>query len=167
MIVLTSSLKKILVCLDGTTNSEKCVKLAVKIAKKFNSEIFLINVIEPSFLLSALHPSLGFGTELPAYPSVHNAASSTVIKDMLDKKRKNSNKIFKKHSKNFENSDISYKTSILLGDVSKEILDFAKKRKIDCIIVGTHEKGKISRVFLGSVATTVSQKAECSVIIAK
>ena len=55
----------------------------------------------------------------------------------------------------------------LLGNPSEEILNFSKKKKVDFIVVGSLGKGMLSRVLLGSVSTSISQKAGCSVIIVR
>jgi len=56
---------------------------------------------------------------------------------------------------------------LLLGNPSEEILNFSKKKKTDCIVVGSLGKGMLSRVLLGSVSTSISQRADCTVIIVR
>ena len=56
---------------------------------------------------------------------------------------------------------------VLLGNPSEEILNVSKKKKADCIVVGSLGKGMLSRVLLGSVSTSISQRADCTVIIVR
>lgn len=47
---------------------------------------------------------------------------------------------------------------------AQEILSMAKMERIDLIVVGTHGKSVLSRVFLGSVAEEVLRAADCDVL---
>jgi len=153
-------MKKILVCLDGSKYSEKALKQAIKIAKKFNSKIFLIHVIESHFVVSSIQPSK-IGT------SKRDIKSNIVIKNSLTKAQKEGMKIFEKNSKILEKEGVSYDRILLLGKASDEILNYAKEKKIDHIMIGTYGKGKLTRILLGSTSTSVSQKANCSVTIVR
>ncbi|MDX1596263.1 MAG: universal stress protein [Nitrosopumilaceae archaeon] len=153
-------MKKILVCLDGSKYSEKALNQAIKIAKKFNSKVFLIHVIESHFVVSSIQPSqIGV--------SKRGIKSNTVIENSLTKAQKEGMKIFEKNSKILEKEGISYDRILLLGKPSEEILNYAKEKKIDHIMIGSNGKGKLARILLGSTSTSVSQQAKCSVTIVK
>ena len=156
---MLTNLKKIIVCLDASKNSEKCTRLAVKIAKKFAAKVFLLHVIEPKFAVSSIQPS--------QIEPFWGLKSNTIIEETLSKGQKQGIKILDKSTKILKKEKIPYEKILLLGNPSEEIVNFAKKKKVDSIVIGTNEKGKLSRAFLGSVSTSVSQKAECTVIIAK
>ena len=49
----------------------------------------------------------------------------------------------------------------------QEILDTAKKRQVDLIIMGTHGRTGLVHVLLGSVAEKVVRLAPCPVLIAR
>jgi len=70
-----------------------------------------------------------------------------------------------KNSHILENEGMLFDTVLLLGNPSEEILNFSKKKKADFIVVGSLGKGTLSRVLLGSVSTSISQRADCTVII--
>jgi len=70
-----------------------------------------------------------------------------------------------KNSHILENEGMLFDTVLLLGNPSEEILNFSKKKKVDFIVVGSLGKGTLSRVLLGSVSTSISQRADCTVII--
>lgn len=152
-------MKKILVCLDGSKYSEKALSQAIKIAKKFNSKIFLIHVIEPHFVVSSMQPS-----QIGVFRGVK---SDTVIENSLTKSQKEGMRIFEKNSKILEKEGISYDRILLLGKSSDEILNFAKEKKIDHIMIGSNGKGKLTRILLGSTSTSVSQQATCPVTIVR
>ena len=45
------------------------------------------------------------------------------------------------------------------------IIDHALEPDVDAIVIGTGEKGGLSRLFLGSVVMDVANRADCTVII--
>jgi nucleotide-binding universal stress UspA family protein len=50
---------------------------------------------------------------------------------------------------------VSTKSDIVQGNPAEEIVDYAKSRGIDLIVMGTHERKGISRVLKGSVTEKV------------
>ena len=56
-------------------------------------------------------------------------------------------------------------TGILRGEARFEILAEQKNHPADLILLGTHGRGGLDRLVLGSVAATVARKAPCSVLM--
>jgi nucleotide-binding universal stress UspA family protein len=54
---------------------------------------------------------------------------------------------------------------VLTGDPSREIIRMAEDVEADLIIVGTHGRRGIRRLFLGSVAEQVMRRASCPVLV--
>jgi nucleotide-binding universal stress UspA family protein len=50
------------------------------------------------------------------------------------------------------------------GDVAAEILRIAQDRNCDLIVMGTHGRGGVARIVLGSVAEAVVRAAPCPVV---
>jgi len=55
----------------------------------------------------------------------------------------------------------------ILGAAADEICALAKRKMIDLIVMSTHGRTGLSRVFLGSVAEAVMRKAICPVLVVK
>ena len=53
---------------------------------------------------------------------------------------------------------------LLAGDAFQAIVDAAKDRAVDLVVVGTHGRRGFSRLFLGSVASRVISTAPCPVL---
>ena len=150
--------KRIMVCLDGSKHSEKALSQAIQIAKKFDSKITLVHVVEPTAVFSAM--------QNPAVP-YWGSVSAPLLQSSLNKEQKEGGKILTKNSHILEKEGIPFDIVLLLGNPSEEILNFSKKKKADCIVVGSLGKGIMSRVLLGSVSTSISQRANCTVIIVR
>jgi len=55
------------------------------------------------------------------------------------------------HLEGFENAD----TSVVIGLPATKIIDLAMREDVDPIVVGTHGRGGLGRLMLGSVADKV------------
>ncbi len=58
-------------------------------------------------------------------------------------------------------------TEVLIGDVTKTILDRADQWCADLITVGSHRQGSVHDFLLGSVAESIARRARCSVVIVR
>jgi universal stress protein A len=58
-------------------------------------------------------------------------------------------------------------TEVLIGDVTKTILDRAAEWRADLIMVGSHGQRSIRDFLLGSVAESVARRAGCSVVVVR
>ena len=155
---MVNNFKKIMVCLDGSKHSEKALSQAIQIAKKFESKIILVHVIEPSVVFSTM--------QNPSEP-YWGSISAPLLQNSLIQEQEEGNKILTKNSHILKKEGISFDIVLLLGNPSEEILNFSKKKKVDFIVVGSLGKGMLSRVLLGSVSTSISQRANCTVIIVR
>ena len=64
-------------------------------------------------------------------------------------------------------SDLPFtvETTVLPGEPRFEILREVEEHPVDLLILGTHGRGGMDRLVLGSVASTVARKAPCSVLV--
>jgi nucleotide-binding universal stress UspA family protein len=53
------------------------------------------------------------------------------------------------------------------GDAGESIVDVAEAEAADLIVVGTHERGAVGRLFLGSVSDHVVRHARCPVMVVR
>ena len=51
------------------------------------------------------------------------------------------------------------------GDPATEIARYAKEHKTRYIVISTHGKGGVQRLFMGSVAAKVASKAKCPILL--
>jgi nucleotide-binding universal stress UspA family protein len=62
---------------------------------------------------------------------------------------------------------IPYKQHIIVGDPADVIVRFAREHGIGQIVIGTHGRGKVGKLLLGSVANKVVQLSEVPVLVIK
>jgi nucleotide-binding universal stress UspA family protein len=53
------------------------------------------------------------------------------------------------------------------GDAGEGIVEAAEAESADLIVVGTHERGAVGRLFLGSVSDHVVRHARCPVMVVR
>jgi len=129
-------LARMLVCVDGSQQSKRALDYALKLGEKMGSEITLINVQE-----HALHKTS---------PKVAEEHGARVVENALA---------------NVGKTGLKVERRLEIGVPWKTILETSKKGKYDIVVVGRRGMGTVGRFLLGSVSDSVSQKAECSVLI--
>lgn len=143
-------MKTILVPVDFSDVTLKVVKAAVHLAKPFQSKIILMHVSE-------LGPALlGLGAAPDAVP-VSQPQEPIAPPDYTDRFARLKEMI----------SSIGLVATIveLEGIPVDLILSQAEALRVDLIVLGSHSRGPISHLFLGSVADGVLQRARCPVLI--
>lgn len=141
-------MKKILVAVDGSTNSDKAVIEAKKIGRCMNSEISVIYVMEDIMVHPYIH--------MEEYRGVLDEAFKDQGTEVLDRARK-------------ELEDYNGKVEFLLknGNPGNRILKVAEEGEYDLIIMGSRGLNAVSRVMIGSVSNKVVNRANISVLIVK
>ncbi len=141
--------ENILVPYDLSNQSTRAFKTALSIAKKYNSKMTLLTCLEGD--------------------TWHHYYYDSRADDELIKKQ---NKVAKQHlqklEKIAEKNGISVKSYILTSkSVVNDIVTFAKSRKHDLIVIGSHGRTGFDKFLLGSVANGVAQKTKSPVLIVK
>jgi nucleotide-binding universal stress UspA family protein len=62
---------------------------------------------------------------------------------------------------------VQYRHHYLRGTPVAEIVDFARREKIDLIVMASHGRTGLLRLLMGSIAEGVMRKAACPVLIVK
>ncbi len=143
-IKMKNDYSKILVCCDGSKYSENAIRKACSLAKKYQSELTLIHVIDRT-----RKSDVFAGTEYTQI--LRRYAKSTL----------------EKAEKIAIGDDIEPKIIIREGNVANEIIKFSKEAKIDLLVVGSKGLGAVLQFFLGSISSKIANHALCSVLIVK
>lgn len=134
---------KILIAVQDKQLVEEMVSFLKAHTWPEQSEFKVIHVIE--------HPYGGYFTDLEAHERVHARAEEMVAS------------IVEKIEKAAPTSIVEGKTAE--GDAKEEIINLADSIEADLIVMGSHGRGVVGRLFLGSVSLAVVAAAPCSVVI--
>ena len=143
--MIQNRFKKILVPLDGSSNSIRGLNEAISLARLGSSQIVGVHV-------------------LPVYPKNLVGTFDTYIRY----RAKLARQFLEKAQISAGRHGIDFKQKILFGnDTVKLITDFAKSSKLNVVVIGSRGKGNPSAVFLGSVANGVINSSKVPVLVVK
>ncbi len=143
-------MKKILVPTDFSPEAENALKVAAQIAKKFDSEIFLLHMLE--LPLDLIDPSKPKGSgDLPEaiffMKLAHQKFSKVLQKDYL--------------------KDIKVHETVEFHEAFDGIMEISKKHECDVIIMGSSGADGLKEIFIGSNTEKVVRNSEIPVLVIK
>lgn len=138
-------IKRILVPLDGSKNSISGLEEAIAIAKPTGASITGLCVIPTT------PPIPVIGTQ----SDFKNQWTDAAAKFMAEAKKTSSR------------NGVSFHGKLLYGMATTDIADFANKKKYDLVVIGSHGRGSIKELFLGSVANSVVHRSKVPVLVTK
>jgi nucleotide-binding universal stress UspA family protein len=154
--MFSKMLTKILVPYDGSKYSVKALASAVEFAHNIDSEVFLFSVVDVGYISP---PGLLHGL-------IKSKEEKAVIKKWSKLVKVDAEKMLKAAVTKCESKGITASFRIEQGNVAGRILDFAKKKRISLIIIGSHGLHGIGKLkTLGSISRRVSENAKCPVLI--
>lgn len=139
-------INKILVATDFSDHSAIALKYAEEFAKAFQAEVLLCNVVEEAGMLSQIPPG-GEGYFPPNMDEIRQANAEKQCAEQLA-----------------ETSIEKHRVVVPIGNPFVEVVQLAESENVDLIIVGTHGRGAIAHMLLGSVAEKIVRKAPCPVL---
>ncbi len=138
--------KNIMVPYDGSSCSNKAFKISLELAKKHRTSIRIVTCIQATQKIWLM--DVGYDN------SVFIKHKTAAKKDLLKLEVIAKNEGIKSSS-----------TIIVAQSIVKPLLSFAKSRKIDLIVMGSHGRTGLDKLFLGSIANGVLNRAHCPVLI--
>ena len=140
--------KRILLTLDGSEMSEQALPVAIEFAKIFESELYLLKVINPL--------AKSYRTGLATVSAIQNAEEQlrVLANDYLEII---ANKV--------RDVGIPVKIFSLIGVPYKEIIQFSEKEGIDFIVMCTRGESGVTRWLLGSITDHVIRGSRIPVIV--
>ena len=138
---------KLLVGVDLAKSTEKVVKQAEELARSLSASVWLLHVAEPEpdFVGLDVGPQHVRDSLSQEFHQEHVRIQS--IADTL-------------RSKGMEATAL-----LVQGATAETILREAAKLQVDMIVLGSHGRGPVQQIMLGSASAGVLHKAECPVLI--
>ena len=136
-------LKSILVATDFTEASDKALHHGIAIARHYQAILYIVYVVSP----------LGFNLAGPDAIELAAEASgrdiNNLVRQLLDSGRLNG---------------VEVRPIVLKGNVDEEVESFAQAHRVDLVVVSTHGRCGMARLFFGSVAQLISKCCSCPVV---
>lgn len=147
------SVNRILVAVDGSEHSRKAVDLAVDLAKKWGSEIYLIHVLEEKKVPDEFR-EFARVERVPVSEYFNLVCQTSGFLGEAEAKAKAAG-IWK------------VERICAQGNPADEIISAAEKYKVDMVVMGNRGLGGFSKAIMGSVSTKVCNHAHCTCIAVK
>ncbi|HSP90778.1 MAG TPA: universal stress protein [Vicinamibacterales bacterium] len=141
------TLKTVLVPTDFSDASESALRYGKAMALAFGASLHVVHVMED--LLAH------------AWAAEVYVASMPQLRDEIEKE---SRQRLGTLLTDAELKELRAETALLAGNPFLEIVRYAKAHNIDLIVMGTHGRGPIAHMLLGSVAEKVVRKSPCPVL---
>ena len=140
----------VMVCLDGSELAECVLPHAAKISTDCNvPKITFIWVIKPLKLYGSAESHIS-----PEERERLEADSMEVAAAYLEEK-----------ARPFRDQNFLVEFVVLFGSVIDQLMDYTTNHEVDLIIIATHGRSGVSRLFLGSVADRVLRASPVPVLV--
>lgn len=140
------ALKRILVATDFSDASEAAVRYGRALAEAFGAALDVLHVMEDPFIFAPT--SEGYLPPPHYFDELEKAARDRLEQVIPPADR----------------PKLKAKLAIKKGSPFVEIVRYAKDADIDLVVMGTHGRGPIAHMLMGSVAEKVVRKAPCPVL---
>jgi universal stress protein A len=137
--------RRILHATDFSSASRPAFAKTLELAKQDRAQLFLLHVLVP--------PSPFLGDRLPAsYLELQARARR-------DAERRLAAAVLRARK-----TGVRVRATLIAGAPAEEIVRESRRCRADLIVIGTHGRTGLGRVFMGSVAERVLQRAPCPVL---
>ena len=141
--------KKILFCTDFSENSDYAFEFAFGIAKRDEGVLYILHVIPGN----------------PQEAFVERLMPKDIVEEMHKVIEEDVSNKYQEHYVKRMEDGTKFELVTRSGKEHEEIIKFAKKEKVDLIVIGTHGSTGIEHVFFGSVAEKVIRHSPFPVFI--
>ena len=135
--------RNIILAYDGSKFSNKALQEAISLAKYSGGSLLVLSVVDITDEFESEAPGLTDRMTEKLLKSAQKALGKAVA------------------------AKIKAKVEVHVGDAYEMIVDIAKKKKADVIVIGSHSRTGLTRLLMGSVTSRVIGHAPCSVLIVK
>ena len=138
--------EKILVAVDGSPCSIKAANNAGELARKLGtSDIYLVVAYDP----------------IPGF------LGEPILQSIIDDRLDQANLIVEEGLKALGHVSSKMHTEVLEGPAAEAIIEVAKVREVDLVVLGSRGLGKLATLILGSTSDKVVTHSPCPVLVVR
>ena len=140
-------IKNVLVATDFSETSDTALDYGREIARTFSATLHVVHVADSVYVAFG---GESYSTALPELQQDVEQAARTQLERVITQ----------------EDRTALHAQAVIVTDVAKApaIIDYAHSHDIDVIVMGTHGRGGVSHLLMGSVAERVVRTATCPVL---
>jgi universal stress protein A len=145
---VSQPVKRILYATDYSKASARALDEAMRMAKQNKAELLVVHVIEP----------------MGQYAAGEEFDGAALYMKMEEAAKEEAERAMQKLLRKLQQAKVKAKSLLLHGRAYDQILRAAKSRKANMIVIGTHGRTGLSKLFMGSIASRVVAGARCPVV---
>lgn len=137
----------ILTAVDFSDATSHIIRVTRKFAQSMNGKVCLVHVAEPE----------------PDF--VGYDAGPDVVRDQVAREYREEHSKLQSLAKNLRDQGVEAKALLVQGATVPTLLELADKQQSDLMIVGSHGRGAVAELILGSVSGALLRGATCPVTV--
>ncbi|MES9924097.1 MAG: universal stress protein [Candidatus Thiodiazotropha endolucinida] len=138
---------KILVAVDLSESTAKIVEKAEELAIALSAKLWLLRVAEPE----------------PDFVGYEVGPQS--VRDTLSQKFHDQHRQIQKNAERMRENGIDATALLVQGSTVETILHEASRLDVDMIVIGSHGRGAMYHLLMGSVTEGVLHAAKCTILV--
>jgi len=136
---------------DFSDFSLSALPWALELTERFHAELHCLHIVDEAFQYWA--------------PSGENVLPAVIpYEELLESGRSQMRKFLEQH---LPTPNEGIQQAVVLGNPFAEIINYAREKEIDLIVLATHGRSAIASMFLGSTAEKIVRKSPCPVLTVK
>ncbi len=138
---------KLLVPVDFSDPTEMILKVTRRLAKSLDASVWVVHAAEPE-------------PDFVGYDAGPEVVRGQVAKEMREEHRK-----LQEYADQLRDAGIKAKAMLVQGPTVDSILEMAEKQESDLIVVGSHGRGMMAEMLMGSVSQGLIRAGQCPVTV--
>lgn len=138
---------KLLVAVDFSDPTERILKVAGRLARSLDAEVWLVHVAEPE----------------PDF--VGYDAGPDTVREQVAKEFREEHRSLQAHADQLREQGVDATAMLVRGPTVDTLLHMAEKQDSDLIVVGSHGRGMVAEMLLGSVSQGLVRSGKCPVTV--
>ena len=145
---MAATVTRILVATDFSATSGAALDFAKTLANRFGASLHLLHVLEDPYVTGAFAADI-YAPPPPGLRESWLHSAETTMATLLT---------------NADKAAFDYTTDVVFGPIAHTIVERASQIGADLIVMGTHGRGGVAHLLMGSVAERVVRTAGCPVL---
>jgi nucleotide-binding universal stress UspA family protein len=145
------NVRTILLPTDFSECASYALPAATSLARLMKARLICLHVVEP------VVPSVGWTPVAEPLP----------VADISEQLEESATRELPKIARSGECAGLEVEDLIVHGEASAEIVRVAKEKRVDLIVISSHGRTGLGRIFFGSTAEEVVRHAPCPVLVVK
>ena len=137
----------ILVCIDLSEATKKIVARAKELAEAGSTKLWILHIAEPE----------------PDFVGLKVGPQS--VRDSLSEQFHQEHRQIQEIANQMREENLNVTALLVQGPTAETILIEASRLSADIIVLGSHGKGAVYQLLVGSVSESVIHKAECPILV--